>query len=264
MIENFVTLLFFTFIGQTAIGMILVREVLVFEGSLLRHGKIGKKSQYVITFLLIISLFIAFMHLHNPLRAVYALNNVASSPLSMEIGSLSALLVTSISLSYLTYRDISTRFSGLLSSMSVLFAAVFLVTMIMVYYLPSVPAWNSPATPTSFIFTAVSSGAMLIALMFGRENRTAAIRLTGIAVLITTALSLVTFLSSSGHVNSLITIPIIQSIAAFLALVLYVISFSGSFMNKMHQMIVIISVLIILSGILARLYFFLSFDNNIL
>lgn len=264
MTENFVSLLLFTFIGQTAVGMILVREILVFEGSLLRTSTISRQSQYIITLLLIISLGIAFMHLHNPLRAVYALNNVASSPLSMEIGSLSLLLAIYMFLTYLTYRAIFIKLSGVISALSVLIAMTFLVTMIMVYYLPSVPAWNSPATPASFIFTSLSSGTILTAFMFVRENRIITIRLTGIAVTTVVALSIVTILSISIPVKPLIIIPIIQSIVALLALILYIISFSGSFMNKMYQMTVIITVLIILSGILARLYFFLSFDNNIL
>lgn len=264
MIENFVSLLLFTYIGQTAVGMILVREVLVFEGSLASNDKIVRQSQYAITLLLIISLGIAFMHLHNPLRAVYALSNIGSSPLSMEIGSLSLLLAIAIFRSYTAYKNIFRQFSGVLSVLSILVAMALLVTMIMVYYIPSVPSWNRPATPLAFIFTAVSSGTALIAYLYVKENRNITKRLTGIAVVTAIALSILTILSSGRAAMPLIIIKVVQSIAALVALILYIISFSGSFMNKMHQMTVIISVLIILSGILARLYFFLSFDNNIL
>jgi len=264
MIENYVSLLLFTYIGQAAIGLILVRETLISAGIISREDQTSKKSQYAITLMLLTSLGIAFMHLHNPLKAVYALSNLTNSPLSMEIGSLTVLLGLSVILSYITFKSTNGRFRRGLSLLSAIFAVILLATMMMVYYLPSVPAWNRPATPIAFVFTVVSAGTALFAIMLTRENSIAAIRLTGYAVIATIALLIVSLSNDSPLSSPFSAIFIAQSLAALWALILLIILITGGGMNKMHQMTVIIIVLIILSGIMARLQFFLSFDNNIL
>ena len=264
MIENFVSLLLFTYISQAAIGIILVREILIITTIINREDILSKHSQYLITLLLLISMGIAFMHLHNPLRAVYALSNLAKSPLSMEIGSLSLLLGCSIILSYITFKGILRRYRYFLSILSALFAVVLLATMVLVYYLPSVPAWSRPSTPIAFVFTVVSAGSALAACILARENIVSSIRLTGIAVVATLALLVVSTLSSNLLIRPLATIFFLQSIATILSVTLYILSIMGKGMNKMYQMTVIMCMLIILSGILARLQFFLSFDHNIL
>jgi anaerobic dimethyl sulfoxide reductase subunit C len=262
--NNYLSLLIFTFTGQAAAGMIMTREALIVTGRMSNTGRAGVRSQYLITVLLLFALATAFLHLHSPGRAIYALNNLKSSPLSMEIASLSLLVGISMIMTYMVSRRKTGLVSRGLQVMAVVAALLLLVTMIKVYMIPSVPAWYSTSTPLAFILTAISSGLAVMAVVTARELPLVTIRLMAFSVL-SLVLLMFTLIAAGYHHNKLIVILIIlQVITTFISVGLLFTLTSGSGMNKKYHLTVITATVIIISGILARLLFFLSFDNTIL
>jgi anaerobic dimethyl sulfoxide reductase subunit C len=263
--ENFVSLLLFTFTAQTAIGLIISREIMLSSGSLVRRDEAAVRSQYLITLLLLLALGTAFLHLHKPLHSVYALNNIRSSPLSMEIASLSFLTGVSAIAALYMRRGGAGVFSGIVLPIAgVVGALMLLFTMTSIYMVPAVPAWYRPLTPLSFILTTFSAGPAVMGVLVMRHNRVTGTRLMGVAV--AGILLLAGAVLTSVPADNLLFILLIglQVLTAALPAFLVFLYALCSPMNKKHHLTVITTVLILISGIVARLLFFLSFDNNIL
>jgi Tat-targeted selenate reductase subunit YnfH len=263
--ENFVSLLLFTFTAQTAIGMILSREIMLTSGSLSSSDEPAVRSQYLVTVLLLLALVTAFLHLHKPLHSVYALNNIQSSPLSQEIAALSFLTGVSLLTIILMRRGTPGVFSiRVLPIAGVAGALVLLFTMTSIYLLPAVPAWYRPLTPLVFFLTVVSAGPAVMGALVMRYDRISGTRLMGVSVAAVLFLAVAVLTSVPADNLLFIILVVFQLLAAALAGLLFFIYAPGSRMNKMHHLTVITTVLILISGIVARLLFFLSFDNNIL
>jgi DMSO reductase anchor subunit len=262
--EHYTSLMLFTFTGQTATGMIIVREILIQAGTLRRTGEAAIRSQYLITLLLFIALITAFFHLGRPLRSVYALNNLRFSPLSMEIASLSVLIGLAALGSWFSFRGNKPSLNRLVAVPSVIAALLLLVTMTAVYMLPSVPAWYNSTTPMAFVLTSISAGTALIALIVAREQHVVSgklLVLSGVAALLLSALYIKDGLTGGTMFSGLYIIQVIAALIAF------VLNFNGLFpskLNKRYQMTVISVVLLLIAGIIARLLFFLSYDNIVL
>jgi len=108
---------------------------------------------------------ISFFHLGSPAKAYFALNNLRSSWLSREI-LFALLFLVLLAVLLLVERRESVpsapgRMLGLLTGLAGI-ALVF--SMAKLYMLPTVPAWNSPATPAAFFLTAFLLGAQIAAL----------------------------------------------------------------------------------------------------
>lgn len=263
--ENFVSLLLFTFTAQTAIGMILSREIMITSGRLTKVDEAAVRSQYLITALLLLALATAFLHLHKPLHSIYALNNIKSSPLSMEIAALSFLTGVSILALVLMRRGRRGVFSEtLLPIAGVVGALVLLFTMTAIYMVPAVPAWFRPLTPLSFILTTVSAGPAVMGVLVMRYNAVSGTRLMGVAVVGVILLAAAVLISVPADSLMFIVLIGLQLLTAALSGILVFLYAPCSRMNKKHHLTVITTVLILVSGIVARLLFFLSFDNNIL
>ncbi|MBE0675260.1 MAG: dimethyl sulfoxide reductase anchor subunit, partial [Bacteroidales bacterium] len=180
--EHYFSLLLFTFTGQTAVGLILIRPLLGNLTTAQPHTATSFRSDHLVSALLMVSLTTAFFHLGSPFRAVYALSNIANSPLSMEIASLSFLLALSAAISWLTLRKSNIAFRKILQYISVAAAIVLLLTMTSVYMLPSVPAWFTINTPLAFVLTTISAGSAVAAMMLFRAGSSVAVRMMAIAV----------------------------------------------------------------------------------
>ncbi|MCA1741138.1 MAG: dimethyl sulfoxide reductase anchor subunit [Bacteroidales bacterium] len=263
--ENFVSLLLFTFTAQTAIGLILSREIMITSGRLTMSGEAAVRSQYVITALLLLALATAFLHLHKPLHSIYALNNIKSSPLSMEIAALAFLTGVSVLAIILIRRGGAGVFSEtILPVAGVVGALLLLFTMTAIYMLPAVPAWYRPLTPLSFILTTVSAGPAVMGALIMRYDAISGTRLMGVAVGGVILLAAAVLISVPTDNLLFIILIVLQVLTAALPGFLIFLYASCSLMNKKHHLTVITTVLILISGIVARLLFFLSFDNNIL
>lgn len=262
--EHYTSLLLFTFTGQTAIGMIIVRELMIQSGTLRRTDEAAVRSQYLITLLLFVALAMAFFHLGKPFRSVYALNNLRFSPLSMEIASLSVLITLAALGSWFSFRGKKSSPGRLLAVPSIIAALLLLVTMTAVYMLPSVPAWYNSTTPMAFVLTAISAGTAIIALLVAREHHVISRKLlvlSGVAALLLSALYIKAGLNGGTLFTGLFIILIAAALTAF------ILNFNGFFsskLNKRYQMTVITVVLLLIAGIAARMLFFLSYDNIVL
>lgn len=262
--HNFVSLMLFTFTAQAAIGMVLVNTAMLAAGYVSTNEKILIRSRHLVSLLLIIALATAFFHLGKPFRAVYALSNVCRSPLSMEIASLSLLLAISLADSWLSMSSGMNTVKRVVPFLSVVAALLLLVTMTAIYLIPAVPSWHNFRTPLSFALTAVSGGTAVIAILMPEKEVKASRRL-----LLVAACSALLLMSPTITLNLNAPAPrsalvVIQSAILVMALIMIIPNRPSRKMNKSYHSAVISGTLVLLSVLIARLLFFLSYDNNIL
>ncbi|MFO7574752.1 MAG: DmsC/YnfH family molybdoenzyme membrane anchor subunit [Bacteroidales bacterium] len=262
--ENYFSLLFFTFTCQAAVGVILVHTILSGTGSLSRIEDSMVRMRHLITVMLIFSLATAFFHLGKPYRAVYAFNNIMKSPLSMEIASLSVLLAVSLADSWLSFRSAKNILTSALPVISVIAAIILLLTMTAVYMLPSVPAWYNAGTPLAFVLTTVSAGTAIVAIIMKSGEMKQASLLLAVASAAVMILAISSLIGKMGGDTGRAVLTGLQAVTALMAFVFVFSRFFLKEMNKSHHMTVITGVLVLISGIIARWLFFLSYDNNIL
>lgn len=261
---NFLPLMLFTFISQAAAGMILIKGILTAAGRLKYGDRLNAGMQYLISMLLTLALLIAFFHLGKPLRAVYALRNITRSPLSMEVASLALLIFLTYTDAWLLRRRDYKTLRPALNVLSPLLAVLFLASMSAIYLLPSVPAWYSPATPLCFTLTALSAGAALTAFMTWKEHWQTSYYLLLTSVLTAAVIVIVNIIKLSRQPGTGVLLTILNSVLIVSAL-LFIPGIKGSGeMNKKYRITVISGIIVLLSGLTARLLFFLSYDNNIL
>jgi anaerobic dimethyl sulfoxide reductase subunit C (anchor subunit) len=262
--EHYFSLLLFTFTGQAAIGMILIRPLTNHLTADTSHGKLTFTTDHLVSGLLVFALATAFFHLGSPLRAVYALNNLTRSPLSMEIASLAVLMALSLATSWFAYKSLDNRLARSIPYVSIAGALILLLTMTSVYMLPSVPSWFNLNTPLAFVLTTISAGSALAAIMLCRNHGAVALRIMAIAVGSGVLLFTINAWSGGFFTLKMSGITIVYTISIVVAFVLILSLFLWTKMNKRYRMTVITGIVVLLSGIIARLMFFLSYDNNIL
>ncbi|HDT13529.1 MAG TPA: hypothetical protein ENO03_04145 [Candidatus Aminicenantes bacterium] len=104
---------------------------------------------------------VSFFHLRHPLRARFAVSNLRSSWLSREIlGELAFMALVAAS-GWLAWTRAPAP--GLIWALLVagcLAGGFFLVSMIRLYMLPTLPAWRGAHTPLSFVMTTLALGAL--------------------------------------------------------------------------------------------------------
>ena len=155
----------FTVLGQTAAGVFLVAvlPLYLFPG---RQGETATRNTrllllIVVAVVLAAAAAVSFFHLGRPFRAVNALNNIRSSWLSREILSelvfLGGLGILA-GLELLGYGGVPAARAA--AGVAAVAGTLFLFSMIRLYMLPTVPAWNSPYTPLSFVLTAALTGTL--------------------------------------------------------------------------------------------------------
>jgi anaerobic dimethyl sulfoxide reductase subunit C (anchor subunit) len=174
----------FTILGQTAVGLFVIGITpLVFAADVpSADARPFLALLGVVFFLLAAAALLSFLHLHHPLRAVRALANVRSSWLSREIlfellfMGLVAVEFVLVSAGWtpgpLKVAHVLAGLAGLL----------YLLSMIRIYMLETLPFWNQAGTPLLFVLTSLSLGALSAALILGRDTATILLVLTDLAV----------------------------------------------------------------------------------
>lgn len=255
--KGFLPLVLFTILCQTAAGFFITREILIFAGNSTCNDRIFRTSTLLTTGLILLAaLSSAILHLGKPGNAVYVLKNLESSWLSREI--LSFILFSGVIAIYLTseilFRNGIIRYifpvAGFIS------AAGLLVSMSGVYMLNAVPAWNSAATPLSFLFSAIACGVPLI-LLFSKDDTS----LRYIHIIITTAL-IFSLITSYVVLPAPAGLPFILSAARLLtglaAILVSVLAYFNTFPNKMPVLMVLL-LLVFLTEITGRIIFFMNY-----
>ncbi|MBR4423721.1 MAG: dimethyl sulfoxide reductase anchor subunit, partial [Mailhella sp.] len=168
------SLMYGTLLSQLAVGTFIA-------GYALTRGKEAENARLrpaILAALIAgaLGVLVFFTHLGVPTHAYNAIRNLGSSWLSRE-----ALLYPAFML--LLVLCLLTRDGKVLRALTALCGLALVLTTAMIYTLPGVPAWNSAATPLSFLLAAFLMGIPLAALLTKQGGRTCAFVLGAAALL---------------------------------------------------------------------------------
>ena len=157
------SLVIFTIFVQMAVGSFLILGIgynfffLKNENGITHQ--LTSKILFSISSIIIISLFISFMHLGNPKNAIYALRNISSSWLSREILFVGLFAGLVSFFAFCHDKEIFTsQVRNVLALIALSAGLVSIFTMSKIYMIPTVPAWNNSPTPIQFYLTAFILG----------------------------------------------------------------------------------------------------------
>jgi anaerobic dimethyl sulfoxide reductase subunit C len=163
---NELPLVIFTIIAQMSVGSFVVLGLIHFFGA--RSGrdvidKVSDPALYAIGPILVLGLLASMMHLGTPIRAINALRHLDSSWLSREIlfGLLFAAVGGAFAFSQ-WFKWLTPRLRQALAGLAALVGLALIWSMTMVYLLPTVPAWDSWATPVRFLATTFLLGSLAV------------------------------------------------------------------------------------------------------
>lgn len=155
-------LIAFTLLGQCAAGMLASWFAYELFGELPPLSPNGEAAWIIpaaITVMLGAAGLTAALHLRKPQRAVLAASNWQRSWLSREMAFSLFFGGSTLLLTILQFIQLPLVLLRLgLRLAAIVFAGLLLWSMIRLYSLRTVPAWNSPATALSFILSAVILG----------------------------------------------------------------------------------------------------------
>ncbi len=203
------SLVFFTLLSQLSAGMIIA----LMAFSFLKQHYEGKNAEtffksvlYIAFVFMVIALALSFLHLNQPMRSVYALSNIITSWLSREILT-ATLFLFFVALAILLYH--LKRPEVYLKTIMMIAAAagiVFIYSMAGIYMIPTVPAWNTPATITGFYSTTLLVGPALALAIYLKHFKTqvGALAINKYAVVLSSLILIALFLKV---INTLFIAP---------------------------------------------------------
>lgn len=171
-------LVFFTILSQISLGIIFSAFALsLFLKDAETPALADLKKILIIVALSLtgIALIISFLHLASPQHSVYAISNIHASWLSREI-LLAVMYFLSLLLCFtaLQYNIPHRNLFNYFFLASLVIGIIKVWSMAGVYMIPTVPLWNSPATPVAFFNTSLMLGSSaLLAIIMLMINRSA-------------------------------------------------------------------------------------------
>ncbi|HUS87516.1 MAG TPA: DmsC/YnfH family molybdoenzyme membrane anchor subunit [Bacteroidales bacterium] len=166
------SLILFTLFIQASVGMVAINWLsLLFIPATLQHRSVSGKIILVSLCFALSGLALSFLHLGYPLNALYALNNIGSSPMSREI--LAAIIYIPLLFVYYltTLRSVGSFVHRITEALVMISGSILILFMIKVYMLPSMPHTSTPYTPVAFIATSFILGPSLVFCIIDRQNR---------------------------------------------------------------------------------------------
>lgn len=165
------SLIIFTTVMQMAVGSFVILGGVHFFAARRYDEKaadaLSDRSLLAIGPIVILAMVVTFFHLGNPLNAPYALTNIGTSWLSREVTLAMIFTAGGAVFAFMQWRKISTPSVRNTVGLVVAVIGLLLVyAMSQVYMLPTVPAWNSLATPVTFFVTTLLLGALAIGSAF--------------------------------------------------------------------------------------------------
>ena len=161
----------FTLLAQMSVGAFWVLGVVHFyaqrKAGEVEADRLSDRALVVIGPLLVLGLLASFLHLGNPLSAVKAVTNIGSSWLSREI--LFGVLFAAFGFLFaiMQWRKIgSFGIRTVVAVITAIFGLFLIISMSLVYMLPTQPAWNTIATPIGFFTTALLLGSLVMGVAF--------------------------------------------------------------------------------------------------
>ncbi len=263
--ENFTSLVFFTVLCQTAAGALIFRGLtLIWKSNETFAFESARFTLPAISFLLIISLVLAFFHLGKPVHAINAFNNLSKSWLSREILFLSILIALVISLMLINNRSSISKIEPVFFIASLITGISLVYSMIRIYMIPVIINWYNPFTPVSFICSTLLCG-LAYFMIFNHRLSTS---MNSTAIILIAIFILSSFINSTlfkgSFIGSNIWLYVIRTILLFIALSIVAAFFFSARLNKMFSLWVILFIMIICSELINRFIFFLSFEKSVL
>ena len=152
----------FTILGQTAVGLFIIGltpSVMFMSGPFMDPASLSTVLEAIFC-LLAVAALLSFLHLHHPIKAVRVLANVRTSWLSREI------LFELLFMALVAAEFFLVRAGGSLSLVRLVYllaglaGLLFLLSMVKIYALESLPFWKQTGTPLLFASTSLSLGAL--------------------------------------------------------------------------------------------------------
>jgi len=164
-------LIAFTVLAQMAVGAFLILgAVNFFVARKAGHAEADRMSDRALVAIFVVlglGLLASLLHLGSPASAPRAISNFATSWLSREILSGVTFAVLGFTFTALQWFKLGTTVLRLVVSWLAALAGISLVlSMSMIYLLPTQPAWNHLATPISFFTTTLLLGALALGAAF--------------------------------------------------------------------------------------------------
>lgn len=161
MIFHEYSLIFFTVLGQTAVGayiLFALRSMVSDENDIARY----RVPLFILWAIMGVGFLFSTTHLGSPLRAFNALNKVGSAWLSNELFFGAAFFAVGGLQWLLNVLNKSTPvLNKVMSFATIVLGVVFMYAMISVYMIDTVPTWNNVFTPMSFVMTIAVGGLLL-------------------------------------------------------------------------------------------------------
>jgi DMSO reductase anchor subunit len=264
------SLIFFTLLAQTAVGAFLFWELPRVFGSsnLMLKNKENLSPYLIFTCIALLSLFISFFHLGDPLHAFYSLNNLKESWLSREILFAALFAGLMVLVVVMEWRGFLRKSAGrVVSLITILIGLAFVFSMAKIYMLPTVLSWNSPSTIIEFFTTTFLLG-LTLAVGIGKKEsarESAIYLLTILPILLFIKLTNLLFITSLMSVSGkelFMSLNTLRAVALLLAAILMV---SRLLKKKSPQEIFhgklfyFLTALILISEITGRYLFYAGF-----
>ncbi|BDQ35737.1 DMSO reductase subunit C [Pseudodesulfovibrio nedwellii] len=168
MLFNEWSLVIFTILVQTAIGMLLVSEV----ARVISPSSVSKSFSWQLPTISLVtgaSLLFSLGHLGTPMHSVYTILNAGSSWLSREILATGGFFVSVVALAVIRMKSPEAKATGVSVAASIL-GLVTVFVMSRVYMLQTVPVWDSISTMLGFYGTMLILGSIAGGVLFGIQT----------------------------------------------------------------------------------------------
>ena len=195
------SLVVFTLLAQLSIGLTLWWAVLTMvmpDTALVAVTGFGSPLLAALA-LIGIATFSSLLHLGNPRNAPRALNNLAGSWLSREILAIIAYSTGLLLTLAIGWNSEGAGVYRLSLTLAALLGLGLLWTMIRVYRVATIPAWDHWYTPVSFSLATVCLGLLLLLVYGSAGINTIADRATGTMLIPLTLILLLEFLFATIH-----------------------------------------------------------------
>lgn len=164
-------LIIFTIVMQMAVGAFVVLGGVHFfaerRSGIAEADKLSDRSLLAIGPVVVFGLLVTLLHLGNPVNAPRAISNFGSSWLSREIVLALTFVIGGAIFAMMQWRKVSTP--TIRNAIALVVAAVGLVlifAMASIYRIPTIPAWDSIATPVAFYITTFLLGSLALGAAF--------------------------------------------------------------------------------------------------
>jgi len=170
------SLVAFTVLAQAAAGMSVALAAAAAAGAFM--GRTFRRALGAATLVMAGALLVSFLHLGDPIHAVYGASHWRSSWLSREIVAAVTFLALQCATLLAGGRGrTGTRLFHAMLGATALAGLALVAAMARVYAVPTVPSWRGPATPIAFGVTTVLLGAAGMLAVFSADLRDARARI---------------------------------------------------------------------------------------